>query len=172
MRCCPISRSSSFDGRRGREMCCWPLRSSARKQQVGLTYVTINNPDFYFSKEKFGLCGWRLAIRDVAFDFCSFPPPSLFHPLSFILYFSTPLPITTFFFFYIPMSYKPPIVSRTWGTRFDNLLASPSISPSIQGVILDPTAVDTVPTPPSNGDKIPHDASVFVGRYVANSYMR
>ena len=65
------------------------------------------------------------------------------------------------------MSYRPPTTSRTWGTRFDSLLASP-ISPPTHGTILDSTSADAATLNSAfvspKEEKAPHDASIFVGR--------
>jgi hypothetical protein len=61
--------------------------------------------------------------------------------------------------------------ARTWGTRFDPLPSSPPASPlpdeSVVGdKFVAATVADNSPEMPyrRREDKIPHDASVFVGR--------
>lgn len=60
-----------------------------------------------------------------------------------------------------------PRTPRTWGTRFDPLPSSPPSSPTPDEAAVALDAV-TVPETPTKGkeDKMPHDASVFVGRSV------
>lgn len=84
---------------------------------------------------------------------------------------------------------KQPLRDRAWGTRYDSLDPSPPISPQKQAFptpistpVSRPSSVDinipdvpdralTVTTPqftrrtPHQHDKMPHDASIFVGRY-------
>jgi hypothetical protein len=53
---------------------------------------------------------------------------------------------------------------RTWGTRFDTLPTSPPVSPSV-GEATDAPEKAPFSTPDrKKEDKMPHDASVFVGR--------
>lgn len=70
------------------------------------------------------------------------------------------------------MSYRLPLTPRSWGTRFDNLLASPSISPPIQGGTVDSTSIELdIPDPtliPLRDEREPHDASIFVGSLPCN----
>lgn len=66
------------------------------------------------------------------------------------------------------MPQKPSTHMRTWGTRFDTLPTSPPVSPSAHQAI---ASEETAPpqTEPvlfeKKEEKMPHDASVFVGRY-------
>lgn len=59
---------------------------------------------------------------------------------------------------------------RTWGTRFDTLPISPSISPPAREPGADVATSDAVDSNISDSllkrkdEKMPHDASVFVGR--------
>lgn len=72
------------------------------------------------------------------------------------------------------MSPKFSIQSRSWGTRFDTLPTSPPISPSSREALAvqteGPSILSTSTTSPSisknKDEKLPHDASVFVGRLV------
>ncbi|KAG6879860.1 hypothetical protein C0992_010529 [Termitomyces sp. T32_za158] len=69
------------------------------------------------------------------------------------------------------MPSKPVLRMRTWGTRFDTLPTSPPLSPSAPdpAVAADasgPPATD--PTPKRKDEKMPHDASVFVGSLPSN----
>jgi hypothetical protein len=65
----------------------------------------------------------------------------------------------------------PPKPARTWGTRFDTLPSSPPPSPQTREIAL-AEGVNSTTTITSNPDasnikkveKMPHDASVFVGR--------
>ncbi|KAK2461581.1 hypothetical protein APHAL10511_006044 [Amanita phalloides] len=67
------------------------------------------------------------------------------------------------------MSHRPAITSRSWGTRFDSLLASTQISPPTRDATLDSTAADVAAAfVSSNEEKTPHDASIFVGSLPCN----
>ena len=60
------------------------------------------------------------------------------------------------------MPVKPSM--RTWGTRFDTLPTSPPLSPPAAEAAV---TSDLAPSDASSQkieDKMPHDASVFVGR--------
>ncbi|KAG6877870.1 hypothetical protein C0993_002871 [Termitomyces sp. T159_Od127] len=68
------------------------------------------------------------------------------------------------------MPSKPTLRMRTWGTRFDTLPTSPPLSPPAA----EPAATDapeppaTDPVPKKKDEKMPHDASVFVGSLPSN----
>lgn len=68
------------------------------------------------------------------------------------------------------MPQKPSSHSRTWGTRFDTLPTSPPVSPEALEATAQDVAVRDAPDFPSDitlrkkEEKMPHDASVFVGR--------
>ncbi|PFH54868.1 hypothetical protein AMATHDRAFT_393 [Amanita thiersii Skay4041] len=73
------------------------------------------------------------------------------------------------------MPYRPPIRSRAWGTRFDTLLPSPSSSPPMCGPTLDEPTTKLATLGSSftslsqaNGEKTPHEASIFVGSLPCN----
>ncbi|KAG5654699.1 hypothetical protein H0H81_007455 [Sphagnurus paluster] len=70
---------------------------------------------------------------------------------------------------------KPSLRMRTWGTRFDTLPTSPPVSPPAAEAAIDelgdPDASEmTSTTEPlkRKEEKMPHDASVFVGSLPAN----
>jgi hypothetical protein len=63
----------------------------------------------------------------------------------------------------------PKHASRTWGTRFDTLPSSPPPSPrsrevALEGINATGTATNDDASNVKKIDKMPHDASVFVGR--------
>ncbi|KAF5385322.1 hypothetical protein D9615_001326 [Tricholomella constricta] len=71
---------------------------------------------------------------------------------------------------------KPSLRMRTWGTRFDTLPTSPSISPPAREAAADEATSPDMPeqTPATEPvlkrkeEKMPHDASVFVGSLPSN----
>lgn len=58
--------------------------------------------------------------------------------------------------------------ARTWGTRFDTLLSSPSTQLEDANDISQdsPFTANEACDDPKKSDKIVHDASIFIGRYV------
>ncbi|KAG6832548.1 hypothetical protein H0H92_000177 [Tricholoma furcatifolium] len=73
------------------------------------------------------------------------------------------------------MPSKPSTRTRTWGTRFDTLPASPPISPEVgeaAGTVVTPAnpseASAVEPLFKKKEEKMPHDASVFVGSLPSN----
>jgi hypothetical protein len=73
------------------------------------------------------------------------------------------------------MPQKPQPRARSWGTRFDSLISSPPPSPDPTGTVVEQDSVvcdasnTSVNTPElllkGREEKMPHDASVFVGRF-------
>lgn len=83
------------------------------------------------------------------------------------------------------MSPKHPAKERAWGTRYDTLGSSPVSSPSQRRSGTPPAAYSPTPTTvaesPSRGlsspkgdnmDPTPHDASIFIGRFVQAALAR
>ncbi|KAF7339286.1 RNA binding protein [Mycena sanguinolenta] len=66
----------------------------------------------------------------------------------------------------------PKTASRTWGTRFDTLPSSPPPSPQTRDTALEGDATSTATKDDASNvkkvDKMPHDASVFVGSLPTN----
>ena len=68
----------------------------------------------------------------------------------------------------MPQKSSPPM--RTWGTRFDTLPSSPPLSPTLRHAApnlplsnpSEPPILEPLAKPKE--EKMPHDASVFVGR--------
>lgn len=120
----------------------------------------------------FALVHFRIWWRRVRCSLALSPPPPilLLHP--FYLFHPTRIH-SLYSHIYLTFSSMPPKVSRLWGTRFDSFNSSdPSPPPSAH---LETTETLASPNPPpvqqnrnNNSDtrdqKMPHDASIFVGR--------
>jgi hypothetical protein len=60
---------------------------------------------------------------------------------------------------------------RSWGTRFDTLLSSHSTQLLVEDVNIisqdNPLIPNEASDDPKKSDRVAHDASIFIGRYIA-----